>query len=130
MPSKRIDFDAVREIALALPDVEEATLAARCSNAKGICPVADLPGASQVSRAELAGGANWLRSAREFAGRPPCRLLPDGSLCKLPNCPRATGQDRPKLLEELARHGLAIREFEEESDQDEDHKTHNQPMTI
>jgi hypothetical protein len=26
MPSKKIDFDAVREIALALPDVEESTI--------------------------------------------------------------------------------------------------------
>jgi hypothetical protein len=47
MPSKKIDFDVVREIALALPDVEESTIHGR-SIAEGARKAFNVSGSSPV----------------------------------------------------------------------------------
>src|SRR5262249_28450562 len=90
---------------------------ARCSVTESFRAVVDVPGASPISRVQLADGADRLRGAGGIDGGGAGHLLRDGSLREASSGAGATGADRPKLLKGFVGAGLAFREFKEQGEQ-------------
>jgi hypothetical protein len=113
MAKKTIHFDVVREIALALSDVEETTIhGAPCFKLRG--KLLNLPGSRQIGRTQHPCRSNRFRSARGVAGGGPERLLRDGPSYELPDGARAVTPDRSKLNKGFIGYGLALRQFADE----------------
>src|SRR2546423_735420 len=113
MAKKTMDFDVVREIALALPDVEESTIhGAPSLKLRG--KLLTCPAIHRSARAEYACRSNRFRSAREVDGGQTERPLPDRSLRELSDGAGATVSDPPELFKEFVGPGVALREFTDE----------------
>ena len=109
MAKKTIDFDVVREIALALPDVEETTIhGAPCFKLRGKLLTCQ---ALETGRAQHACRSNRFRSAREVATSGSERLLRDRPLHKLSDGARALIADRSEIFNRFARLGMGVCKF-------------------
>jgi hypothetical protein len=112
MAKKTMDFDVVREIALALPDVEESTIhGAPSLKLRGkllTCPAIHRSAEPNT----LAIRIDF--DQREVDGGQTERLLPDRSLRELSDGAGATVSDRPELFKEFVGPGMALREFTNE----------------
>jgi len=108
MAKKTIDFDVVREIALALPDVEETTIhGAPCFKWRGkllTCQALD----KSVEPNTLAVRIDFDQRAKLLATDPnicyrPLHQLPDGA--------RALIADRSEIFNRFARLGMGVCKF-------------------
>ena len=107
MAKEPMDFDVVRDIAVALSGMEESNLH-RSSFAESVWPVIGVSSASQISGAKLAHGAHRFRTARGFARRRPQALLHHAPPCRASQPARAVIRDRSPVLTRFVVHVLGV----------------------